>query len=180
MAGAKRAATRPQVQGEREREGDELQRPVRQDGGDHPAAVGADGRADQDRVDGDPEDQDGVDRGQQRRAGGAAAGVAPGQPGRLGDEDGANTAASSRALLAKIAAAASRFAAALEEDVEGALAATSAEARARWTAIDRRLTDLAPVIPLANRRSVDFVSDRVGNVQHPLQWSTLLDQMWVR
>ena len=61
-----------------------------------------------------------------------------------------------------------------------ALGRHGAEARARWTAIDRRLTDLAPVIPLANRRSVDFVSDRVGNVQHHLQWSTLLDQLWVR
>jgi hypothetical protein len=104
----------------------------------------------------------------------------PASQGDWATRTAANTAASSRALLAKIAAAASRFAAALEEDVEGALAATSAEARARWTAIDRRLTDLAPVIPLANRRSVDFVSDRGGNVQHHLQWSTLLDQMWVR
>jgi YVTN family beta-propeller protein len=69
---------------------------------------------------------------------------------------------------------------ALDRQVERALAAQDAEASARWSAIDRRLTNLAPTVPLTNRRSVDFVSKRVGNVQHHLQGYTLLDQMWVR
>jgi peptide/nickel transport system substrate-binding protein len=69
---------------------------------------------------------------------------------------------------------------ALDQQVEHALDAQGAEANARWIAIDRRLTKLAPTVPLTNRRSVDFVSKRVGNVQHHLQGYTLLDQMWVR
>ena len=51
---------------------------------------------------------------------------------------------------------------------------------ARWAAIDRRVTDLAPAIPLTNRRSVDIVSPRVGNVQHHVTGYTLLEQLWVR
>jgi hypothetical protein len=47
-------------------------------------------------------------------------------------------------------------------------------------AIDRRVTDLAPAVPLTNRRSVVIVSPRVGNVQHHLVGYTLLDQLWVR
>ena len=43
--------------------------------------------------------------------------------------------------------------------------------RRRWAAIDRRVTDLAPAVPLTNRRSVDLVSERVGNVQHHLSGS---------
>ncbi len=61
-----------------------------------------------------------------------------------------------------------------------ALASEGAAAAGRWAAIDRRVTDLAPAVPLTNRRSVDLVSTRVGNVQHHLQGGTLLDQMWVR
>jgi len=61
-----------------------------------------------------------------------------------------------------------------------ALSAEGADAARRWAAIDRRVTDLAPAVPLTNRRSVDLVSTRVGNVQHHLQAGTLLDQLWVR
>jgi peptide/nickel transport system substrate-binding protein len=44
-----------------------------------------------------------------------------------------------------------------------------------WAGVDRALVDRAAVIPLGNRRSIVFVSDRVGNYQsHPL-WGTLLD-----
>jgi hypothetical protein len=50
--------------------------------------------------------------------------------------------------------------------------------RCGWT--DRRITDLAPAVPLTNRRSVELVSARVGNVQHHVQGHTLLDQLWVR
>jgi ABC-type transport system substrate-binding protein/DNA-binding SARP family transcriptional activator len=69
---------------------------------------------------------------------------------------------------------------ALDRQVERARAATGSEAVARWSAVDHRLTDLAPVVPLVNRRSVDFVARRVGNVQHHLQGYTMLDQLWVR
>jgi peptide/nickel transport system substrate-binding protein len=64
--------------------------------------------------------------------------------------------------------------------VERAHTAQGTEARERWTAIDRRVTDLAPAVPLTNRRSVELVSERVGNVQHHLSGYTLLDQLWVR
>jgi hypothetical protein len=35
-------------------------------------------------------------------------------------------------------------------------------------------------VPLTNRRSVELVSTRVGNVQHHVLGYTLLDQLWVR
>ena len=68
----------------------------------------------------------------------------------------------------------------LMREVERAHAAQGTDARERWTAIDRRVTDLAPAVPLTNRRSVELVSERVGNVQHHLSGYTLLDQLWVR
>jgi peptide/nickel transport system substrate-binding protein len=68
----------------------------------------------------------------------------------------------------------------LTREVDRALAAEGADAANRWSAIDRRVTDLAPVVPLTNRRSVELVSKRVGNVQHHVLGYTLLDQLWVR
>jgi YVTN family beta-propeller protein len=68
----------------------------------------------------------------------------------------------------------------LARRVDRALAAQGSEAVARWAAADRRIVDLAPVVPLTNRRAAVFVSKRVGNVQNHLQWFTLLDQLWVR
>jgi hypothetical protein len=35
-------------------------------------------------------------------------------------------------------------------------------------------------VPLTNRRSVELVSKRVGNVQHHVLGYTLLDQLWLR
>jgi hypothetical protein len=64
--------------------------------------------------------------------------------------------------------------------VDAALAAQGAGAAALWASIDRRLTDLAPAVPLTTRRSVILVSERVGNVQHHPLYFTLLDQLWVR
>ncbi len=64
--------------------------------------------------------------------------------------------------------------------VRRALAAQGAEASAAWAAADRRLVGLAPAVPMTNRRSVVFVSKRVGNVQQHPMWFTLLDQLWVR
>ena len=68
----------------------------------------------------------------------------------------------------------------LMRQVARARSAEGADARARWAAIDRRVTDLAPAIPLTNRRSVDIVSPRVGNVQHHVTGYTLLEQLWVQ
>jgi peptide/nickel transport system substrate-binding protein len=68
----------------------------------------------------------------------------------------------------------------LHRQVDRALAARGAHAAAAWAAADRRVVDQAPVVPMTNHRSVVFVSKRVGNVQHHLQWFTLLDQLWVR
>jgi hypothetical protein len=39
---------------------------------------------------------------------------------------------------------------------------------------------VAPAVPTVNLRAVILVSKRVGNVTHPAQWTTLLEQMWVR
>jgi peptide/nickel transport system substrate-binding protein len=68
----------------------------------------------------------------------------------------------------------------LARRVERALAARGAEAAEGWAAVDRRIVDLAPAVPLSNRRGAVLVSKRVGNVQFHLQWFTLLDQLWVR
>ena len=46
--------------------------------------------------------------------------------------------------------------------------------------MDRRVVDRALAVPFANGRDALFVSKRVGNVTHHAQWSTLLDQIWVR
>ncbi len=53
------------------------------------------------------------------------------------------------------------------------------EALALWKQVGRRITDLAPVLPLVNVRSVSFVSDRVANYQYNPVWGILLDQLWV-
>jgi ABC-type transport system substrate-binding protein/DNA-binding beta-propeller fold protein YncE len=68
----------------------------------------------------------------------------------------------------------------LMRELDGAHAAQGADAAERWAAIDRRVTDLAPAVPLTNRRSAEIVSARVGNVQHHVQGYTLLDQLWLR
>ena len=58
----------------------------------------------------------------------------------------------------------------IDAEIEAALAQTDADpasANAAWAAIDRRLVDAAPVVPLFDRRSVTVVSERVQNVQLP-------------
>jgi peptide/nickel transport system substrate-binding protein len=49
-----------------------------------------------------------------------------------------------------------------------------------WARVDRRLTDLAPTVPLSNPVDFSFVSERVRNFQYHPQWGVLLDQLWVR
>ena len=53
-------------------------------------------------------------------------------------------------------------------------------ANALWARIDRRISDLAPLVPLASHSQLDFVSRRVGNFEYNPQWGILLDQLWVR
>jgi YVTN family beta-propeller protein len=49
-----------------------------------------------------------------------------------------------------------------------------------WARIERRLVDLAPLVPLVNPVGVEVVSARVGNYQRSPQWGLLIDQLWVR
>ena len=75
----------------------------------------------------------------------------------------------------------SRFCnASLERQFDRARETPPAESGAFWAAIDQRVTDLAPAVPLTSRRAAVLVSKRVGNVEHHAQWFTMLDQMWVR
>jgi peptide/nickel transport system substrate-binding protein len=68
----------------------------------------------------------------------------------------------------------------LERRIDRALTTAPADAADAWAAADHRLSDLAAVVPLTRRRAVVLVSERAGNVKYHPQWSTLLDQMWVR
>ena len=58
--------------------------------------------------------------------------------------------------------------------------ASASDAADAWAPADRRIADLAPAVPLTNRRSLVLVSKRAGNVQIHPAGSTLLDQVWVR
>jgi len=49
-----------------------------------------------------------------------------------------------------------------------------------WRAIERRLVDLAPWVPLFTPWGADIVSKRVRNYQYNPAWGILLDQLWVR
>ena len=49
-----------------------------------------------------------------------------------------------------------------------------------WQEAERDLLAHAPVVPIVNRRTVDFVSKRVGNYQYNPQWGVLLSQLWVK
>jgi peptide/nickel transport system substrate-binding protein len=69
---------------------------------------------------------------------------------------------------------------AVTRGIREALGAEGAAAAEHWAAVDRRLVDLAPAVPLTTHRDLVFVSKRVGNVEHHLQWFTMFDQLWVR
>jgi peptide/nickel transport system substrate-binding protein len=49
-----------------------------------------------------------------------------------------------------------------------------------WSRLDHEIVDRAAMVPLLNRKQVDFVSRRVGDYQYSAQWGVLLDQLWVR
>jgi YVTN family beta-propeller protein len=55
-----------------------------------------------------------------------------------------------------------------------------ARANEVFAEVDHELVDRAPYVFLVNPVAIDFVSARVGNVQHHPQWRLLLDQLWVR
>jgi peptide/nickel transport system substrate-binding protein len=68
----------------------------------------------------------------------------------------------------------------LDSLIDRATASDGSEANELWAEADRRIVRAAPIVPLVNRRSVLFFSDRVGNVQQHPQLGPLLDQLWVR
>ena len=50
----------------------------------------------------------------------------------------------------------------------------------QWAAIDRKVTDLAPVAVMFNPKQLDFVSKRVGNFVFSGEFYFLWNQAWVR
>ena len=82
--------------------------------------------------------------------------------------------------IARASTSGSRSAAGNPSELALTRALSSAEALPAWAAADRRVSDLAPAVPMTNARTVVLVSERAGNVQDHPQWFTLLDQMWVR
>ncbi|MFL5854115.1 MAG: ABC transporter substrate-binding protein [Solirubrobacteraceae bacterium] len=67
----------------------------------------------------------------------------------------------------------------LEARIEAAQAARGPHADTLWRHVYRDLEIAAPAVPLVNRRSITFVSKRVGNYQPHPKWATLLEQLWV-
>ena len=55
-----------------------------------------------------------------------------------------------------------------------------AAANAKWTQIDRAVTDASPMATLFTPKHVDFVSKRVGNFTFSKQFYWLVDQSWVK
>jgi YVTN family beta-propeller protein len=53
-------------------------------------------------------------------------------------------------------------------------------ANRQWARVDKAIVERAPWLPTINPKTVDFVSQRVGNYQFHPQWGLLLDQLWVR
>jgi peptide/nickel transport system substrate-binding protein len=71
----------------------------------------------------------------------------------------------------------------LDASIRTALANEAARpgvASQEWTAIDRKLTNAAVLVPLSNELESDFVAKRAGNYQYNPQWGVLVDQLWVR
>ena len=71
----------------------------------------------------------------------------------------------------------------VEADLAKALATgvtDPAAAAVQWTAIDRRVTDLAPVAVMFNPKQLDFVSKRVGNYVFSGQFYFLYAKAWVK
>lgn len=68
----------------------------------------------------------------------------------------------------------------LMEQAEATQATSLAQADQLWGAVERRLVDAAPWIPLVNPVSVDVLSERAHNFKRTPTLGVLFDQMWVR
>ena len=53
-------------------------------------------------------------------------------------------------------------------------------ANTQWAQIDRRVTDLAPIVTLFNPKLVDFVSTRLHGYEYNPQAGFLWDLAWIR
>jgi YVTN family beta-propeller protein len=53
-------------------------------------------------------------------------------------------------------------------------------ANREWTRVDHALVDAAPWLPLFNPRSIELLSQRVGDYRYNPIAGTLIDQLWVR
>ena len=69
---------------------------------------------------------------------------------------------------------------AFERALAGETTTAPSATSAAWSAVDRKITDLAPWAPLVNSRVFVVVSRRVGNVQSSPVWGLIYDQMWVK
>ncbi len=49
-----------------------------------------------------------------------------------------------------------------------------------WAYADHLVVRLSPHVDFLNQAGIDFLSERVGNNQHSMEWGLLLDQLWVR
>ncbi len=68
----------------------------------------------------------------------------------------------------------------LIERADATQATSLAQADQLWGAVERRLVDAAPWIPLVNPVSVDVLSERAHNFKRTPTLGVLFDQMWVR
>jgi hypothetical protein len=57
--------------------------------------------------------------------------------------------------------------------------ATRPAAGELWRRVERRVVDLAPLVPFVHTAGIDLVSARTGNYQRSVQLGVLLDQLWV-
>lgn len=67
-----------------------------------------------------------------------------------------------------------------DRSVDAAYERALVEGGAAWAAVDRRVAAVAPVAPTITRRSVVYVSERVGSTQLSPILGPLLDQTWLR
>jgi YVTN family beta-propeller protein len=72
----------------------------------------------------------------------------------------------------------------LDRQIAAALTAQVTDpyaARGLWQRVDRQIVDEAPWVPLVNPKTVDVLSERVGNYEYsPNGFGTPYDQLWVR
>ena len=59
-------------------------------------------------------------------------------------------------------------------------ATNPAAAASLWAQLDRKLTDLAILVPTVTPNEIDFLSSRVRNYLYNPVWGALIDQFWIR